>query len=123
MGKSAIRYQMTGYLIGPSYNVTKKALINALESSSGAQLVDPYLGQPKMCICERYSVTESRERGGYCAFEMAFVEVGTAGNDPVQMNSSEQLKGQASTTGDGAAETLNQPSSDASRSGQGIGHA
>jgi prophage DNA circulation protein len=123
MGRAATRYQMTGYLIGPSYHIGKKALMTALDGSSGAPLIDPYLAEPKICICERYSVTESRERGGYCAFEMGFVEVGTPGNDPQQMNSGQQLKGQASNTGDEAASSLNSATHDASRSGQGIGHA
>src|SRR4249919_523830 len=47
MGRAAIRYQMTGYLIGPSYHIAKKALMNALESSTGAPLIDPYLAEPK----------------------------------------------------------------------------
>jgi prophage DNA circulation protein len=119
MGRAATRYQMTGYLIGPSYHIGKRSLIDALEGSTGAPLIDPYLAEPKICICERYSVTESRERGGYCAFEMAFVEVGSAGNTPQQVNSGQQLQDQAQHTGDSAAARLD----GASQSGQGIGHA
>lgn len=122
MGRSAIRYHMTGYLIGPDYHVRKKALINELENSAGADLVDPYLAEPKKCICERYSVTESRERGGYCAFEMGFVEIGAPGNTPEIVNSVQQLNNQAQSTGNEAATSLNS-AADASRSGQGIGHA
>src|SRR5262245_12914699 len=66
MGRAVIRYQVTGYLIGPDYHDRKRALIAALENSEGASLVDPYLAEPKQCICERYAVTETRERGGYC---------------------------------------------------------
>ena len=51
-----------------------------LDGSDGGTLVNPYLAEPKTCICERYSVIEARERGGYCTFEMAFVEVGSPGN-------------------------------------------
>ena len=106
MGRSAFRYQMTGYLIGPSYHIRKKALMNALDNSEGGTLVDPYLAEPKKCICERYSVTESRERGGYCAFEMTFVELGSPGNTPMQINSQSQLQNQSTTTAQGAAKTI-----------------
>jgi prophage DNA circulation protein len=75
MGRAATRYQITGYLIGPSYNFAKRALMAVLDSSDGKELIDPYLAEPKLCICERYNVTETRERGGYCTFEMSFVEV------------------------------------------------
>jgi prophage DNA circulation protein len=123
MGRSVIRYQMTGYLIGPRYHITKKALINALENKAGAPLMDPYIAEYKTCICERYSVTETRERGGYCTFEMSFVELGAPGNNLQQVDSGSQLKEQASTTGDMEVETINGAGTDASVSGQGIGHA
>lgn len=81
MGRAAIRYQITGYLVAPDYYIAKQQLISALENSEGGVLVDPYnLGREITCICERYSVTEVRERGGFCSFDMLFVEIGTAGN-------------------------------------------
>jgi prophage DNA circulation protein len=107
MGRAATRYQMTGYLIGPSYHTVKKDLIEALESSEGAPLMDPYLATAKICICERYSVTETRERGGYCTFEMSFVEVGIPGNFPEQVNSKQQLQNGAQTLAQTAAQTAN----------------
>jgi prophage DNA circulation protein len=105
MGRSAVRYQITGYLIGPSYNIPKRELMNALDSGQGGELVDPYLAEPKLCICERYNVTETRERGGYCTFEMTFVELGSPGNTPEQISSAFQVQGQAQTTGQSAAAT------------------
>ncbi len=107
MGRTAFRYQITGYIIGPSYHEGKRALMNALDNSEGGQLVDPYIGEPKTCICERYSVSETRERGGYCQFEMTFVEVGSPGNTPEQISSMVQLQNFALTAGKYAATNLN----------------
>jgi prophage DNA circulation protein len=102
MGRSAMRYQITGYILGPSYFQGKQALMSALDKGEGL-LVDPYLASPKNCICDRYSVSETRERGGYCTFEMSFMEVGSPGNTPEQISSAVQTQSQASATGSSAA--------------------
>jgi hypothetical protein len=81
--------------------------MNALDSGQGGELVDPYLAEPKLCICERYNVTETRERGGYCTFEMTFVELGSPGNTPEQISSAFQVQSQSQTTGQSAAATAN----------------
>ena len=89
MGRHAIRYQITGYVIqrwAPSfgnmpfnYDEARDNLIRALEDTGPGRLVDPYNNTigPEIFQCERYSCTETRERGGYAQFEMAFVEAGT----------------------------------------------
>jgi len=106
MGKQAIRYQISGYLIGPDYHTRKAALVSALESSSGSALIDPYIGRPLVCICERYSVTEVRDRGGYCTLDMTFVEVGKPGNVSAATNSASAVKDAASSARDAAANML-----------------
>lgn len=108
MGRIARRYQMTGYLIAPNYNVAKDILIAQLENSEGAELVDPYRPRdtPLMCICENYRVIETRERGGFCTFEMRFVEIGTPGN-PGATNSGVQLAQQATNGNQQGANDLN----------------
>lgn len=85
MGKAAVRFQFSGYLIyrpdNPFYEYTAQRvrLYNALESSSGGKLVHPVFAPGGIdAQCERYSMSETRERGGYTQFEMAFVEVGKA---------------------------------------------
>jgi prophage DNA circulation protein len=112
MGRHAIRYQVVGYVIGPSYHIQKSALIAALDAEDAGPLVDPYLpindylgySGPVLFVCERYSVTEARERGGYAAFEMLFVEAGEPGNsldihDPAQdVNAAAALAVDASIT-------------------------
>jgi prophage DNA circulation protein len=108
MGRHAYRYQMTGYLIGPNYHLTKRALVKALEGEGGT-LIDPYLAEPRKFICERFSVTETRERGGYCTFEMAFVELGSSGNTVQQTDSKAQTENKAVETEKDAAVVVDTP--------------
>jgi prophage DNA circulation protein len=122
MGRAAFRYQMTGYIVGPSYHIGKAALMNVLDNSEGDQLVDPYLAQSKLCICERYSVSEHRERGGYCTFEMSFTEVGTVGNVG-QANTGDATNSQAQATSSDAAANVDTPNVVAPPGAGGIGHA
>jgi prophage DNA circulation protein len=109
MGRQAWRYQLNGYLIGPNYHITKRALMKALDNSAGGTLIDPYLAEPLMCICERYSVSETRERGGYCVFEMAFVELGASGNTVEQVDSRSQTENKAAEVGASAAANVDVP--------------
>lgn len=107
MGQHAIRYQVTGYVIGPNYHLEKEQLMAVLDRPEAAQLVDPYLPtQPLQAVCDRYSVTETRERGGYCTFEMSFVELGLAANTPTA-NTAKALQGQAAGTGAAGITSLN----------------
>lgn len=106
MGRHVRRYQVTGYLIGPDYGTDKRALIDALEDSEGGALIDPYLAEEMLCICERYSVTEVRERGGYCAFEMLFVEMGQPGNAQPQTDTGGAMLSKANSTGTATASLL-----------------
>jgi prophage DNA circulation protein len=107
MGRHAIRYQVTGYCIGPNYHLEKEQLVAILERPEAGLLVDPYRPtNPIMCVCERYSVSETRERGGYCTFEMSFVELGKAGNSPTP-NTLSALINQTAATGAAGANSLN----------------
>jgi prophage DNA circulation protein len=85
MGRMAIRFTISGYLVyrpgNPVYEYTSQRirLYNALEKSDSDTLVHPVFAPGGMRVqCERYSMTESRERGGYTQFDMQFVEAGEA---------------------------------------------
>src|SRR6185369_6109076 len=82
MGKTANRFTVAGYLIGPNYLTLKDALVEALEMDGPGtlRLPMPYLGADVEVMVINYSVTESRERGGMCGVEMDFVEYGQPGN-------------------------------------------
>ena len=107
MGRSAIRYAVTGYLIGPSYHLVKRALIKALESGTGGMLIDPYLPEPLLVVCDRYNVTETRERGGYCTVEMSFIEAGNPGNSIAPTSTGNAVNSAADNAADNAVDATN----------------
>ena len=76
LGRRARRWPVTGYCIGPGYIAARDALIAACEASGAATLVHPTLGQFQ-AKCDTYSVTEDKDRGGVCVFQMAFSEAGS----------------------------------------------
>ncbi len=85
MGRHAIRFAFTGYLIyRPSnavyeYTSQRKRLYDALEQEDAGRLIHPVFCPGGMLVMvERYTMTETRERGGYTAFEMQFVQAGSA---------------------------------------------
>jgi prophage DNA circulation protein len=84
MGRQSIRFNLSAYLIyspnNPMYEYTsqRKALYEALEKEGADTLVHPVFAPGGIKVmCERYTMTESRERGGYTQFEMQFVDAGT----------------------------------------------
>ena len=85
MGRRAKTHDITGYLIendprlGVDYRRARNDLILACEAEGPGLLILPTLPELKVA-CMNYSVTESRERGGYCIFQMRFVEYGKPGN-------------------------------------------
>ncbi len=75
MGRKMRGYSVAGYCIGPSYQDDRNALIRALEAEGSGTLVLPTLGE-FLVKAGPYSVREVRERGGFCEFEMNFLEAG-----------------------------------------------
>jgi prophage DNA circulation protein len=82
MGRSAIRWQITGYLIlrdkGIRGNLLSQIgdMINALEADGPGVLIHPTLGE-MLVQCERYSYSDKRTAGGYIEWDMQFVEAGS----------------------------------------------
>ena len=78
MGRAANAFQVQGYLIGPVYLQLKDNLIAALEQDGPGmlRLPMPYKMSDVMVMVQSYSITESREKGGFCQIEMGFVEYG-----------------------------------------------
>jgi prophage DNA circulation protein len=109
MGRHARRVQFSGYLIyrpsNPVYVYTdqRQNLYRALEQDDAGNLIHPVICPGGwLAMCERFTMTESRERGGYTQFEMAFVEAGkfvssqgvslnTASNVAIKATEAEQL--------------------------------
>lgn len=80
MGRRAKRFAITAYIIQspflPNYTLYRDRLIRELETEGSGTLVLPTL-PPETVVVDTYSVTERRERGGMCEFEIIFFEAGT----------------------------------------------
>lgn len=75
LGRKARRFTITGYLVGPSYNLPRDKLIKACEAPGQGELVHPYQGTLQV-VCEGVTVRERRQDGGYCEVSLTFVEDG-----------------------------------------------
>jgi hypothetical protein len=117
MGRVALRYQMTGYLIqapggggaGQSnlyngmdrdYDVARDRLETVLLAPNPGVLKDPF--NPRLQLngyngnlqfyCEKYSIVEAREKGGFAIVEMSFVEAGLPIGTAADMMSASQVQ-------------------------------
>jgi len=120
MGRAAVNYQITGYVIQRwgnvpignmpnDYDMARDLLIQALESNGPGTLVDPYNNAigPMSFQCQRYTLTESREHGGYAQFEMMFVEAGMAGGTFIGVSTVATLVNAANNSNAAAGTQLN----------------
>lgn len=106
MGRRARHWSVTAYLIGPNYIAARDALIAACEQEGSQSLVHPLLGTVQ-ANCDDYVATERRELGGYCVFELRFVEAGTQPGLSVTADTQSQV-GSAGANSDAAtASSLN----------------
>jgi prophage DNA circulation protein len=109
MGRSARRFPVTGYVIGPDYQIWRELLVLALESEGPGLLTlptwlqrDTFLVQPR-----EYTVRETRQAGGMAEFEMQFVEAGEAGfgssigSQQQSQAAADSTEGQTVATSDG----------------------
>jgi len=79
MGRRQKQFVVVGYVIGPDYETRRDALMAQLDLEVNGPLILPTSTDQKIVCCDRYSITERRERGGYAEFDMVFFE---AGKDP-----------------------------------------
>src|SRR4029434_8748302 len=86
MGRRAIEFTVRGYCITypfetefPLYSIdyrkARDALMKELETEGNGVLQLPTL-PPMTVVCQRYRLTEEEKLGGYCTFDMTFVEQG-----------------------------------------------
>lgn len=115
MGRHAARFQFSGYLIySPSpkpgfasYVQQRRDLIAALDQDDVGELRHPVLGNWQV-ICERYSMIETRQRGGYTEFDMSFVQSGSPGNSIISISTSGNVVEVASALENLSISTLGQ---------------
>lgn len=88
MGRKAVSFMVRGYCItyphggneGPTlyradYRIARDALQKRLENTKAGVLQLPLL-EPMKVKCQRYRLNEEDRFGGYCTFDMTFVEAG-----------------------------------------------
>lgn len=146
MGRHALRYQMTGYLIQAplnprdpnkniylagmprDYDVARDNLEAVLMNPSPGPLLDPYNPRlqiagaqmygnlslplygtfPLLFMCDKYTIIESREKGGFCQLEMSFVEAGIPGQAAPMVETSSSVVSTANNATAAAGAAANQ---------------
>jgi prophage DNA circulation protein len=92
MGRRAYGYTVRGYIVAfgrdtqdpryqRDYTIARDALRRALDQGGGGRLQLPSLPSVIVAV-DRYRMTEEMQRGGYCSFDMIFVEQGEAPGVP-----------------------------------------
>src|SRR6516162_1964569 len=93
MGRRTMEFSVRGYIItfpvdtgvplySRDYRVARDALITALEEAGPAVLQLPTM-KPFRVMCPQYRWSEEERAGGFCIFDMTFVEYGVATSTPV----------------------------------------
>jgi prophage DNA circulation protein len=93
MGRRAIEFSVRGYCISfmfdtgdtlynTDYRVARDLLRDRLETEGPGTLQLPSL-PPMQVVCPRYRLSEEEKLGGYCVFDMQFVEWGAPPFAPV----------------------------------------
>ncbi|MEY9186424.1 MULTISPECIES: DNA circularization N-terminal domain-containing protein [Bradyrhizobium] len=86
MGRQAREFSVRGYcivypydseilLFRRDYRQARNLLIDALEKEGPGVLQLP-TQPPQLVVCSRYRITEEERFGGYCVFDMTFLEYG-----------------------------------------------
>lgn len=82
LGRKAKDWKIKAFIIqGRNYNYqeARDALRKALTDYGPATLIHPWLGELNVAV-ERFSLHETTSRGGYCEFDIDFVEAGQREN-------------------------------------------
>lgn len=82
LGRKAKVWKIKAFIIqGRNYNYqeARDALRKALTDYGPATLIHPWLGELKVAV-ERFSLHETTSKGGYCEFDIDFVEAGQREN-------------------------------------------
>jgi prophage DNA circulation protein len=88
MGRAAGNFTVRGYCItypydaglplySRDYRVARNLLQQRLDEGGPGNLQLPTMA-PMLVVCQRYRLTEEEKFGGYCVFDMQFVEHGAA---------------------------------------------
>ncbi|PWT74308.1 MAG: hypothetical protein C5B60_06860 [Chloroflexi bacterium] len=78
MGRRFYGYTVRGYIVQSArerdYRTRRDALQKILDDGKPGDLRLPWMNTKTHVICRQYRLTEEDRRGGYCVFDMQFVE-------------------------------------------------
>lgn len=75
LGRATRKVTLTAFVIGPEYMAARDKLLGALEEEGPGTLVHPWYGSLQVSV-ESVQVRHHRADGGYCSFDLGFVEAG-----------------------------------------------
>lgn len=115
MGRRAIEFTVRGYILTyvrngegtlqkRDYQTARNLLITELEKEGAGPLQVNTL-DPVMVVCTRYRLSEEEKTGGYCVFDMGFVEFGAKPSQPVE-STRDTLVGQSQNATDRTVATM-----------------
>lgn len=104
MGRRGRVFPIVAFLIGPNYLDEKEDLIRALEAEGPGTLKLP-MQQDQQVACPRYSIQETRDKGGFCVIEMEFVEQGVPGFSVTSVSSAYDVATKAAALASTAAQS------------------
>jgi hypothetical protein len=87
------------------YTIARNLLIERLEEGGAGQLQLPMM-TPMIVVCSRYRLTEEDRAGGYCVFDMTFVEQGASPYTPI-VDPTEQLIAESKKLRDTVLDAIN----------------
>ncbi len=116
MGRHAIRWAMTGYVLhgdkrlearGVTVLQQRDALVRVLESFDAGILEHP-TSDPMLMMVERYSMSESKQKGGYWEFDMQYVEAGLPVLSVIEIATAQQIMASSLVAQGSASALMNQ---------------
>jgi hypothetical protein len=73
LGRTPRKHQVQAFLVGPDYQIQRDRLRDALDQLGPGTLVHPWLGNLTVVVLSARLI-ESTSKGGYCEFNIEFVE-------------------------------------------------
>lgn len=82
LGLKGREFVVDGYVVGTEYELTRDALLKALETPGPGELIHPYFGTRRVAVVS-FRVRQQRAEGGLAAFSITFRESSTKPAAPI----------------------------------------
>jgi prophage DNA circulation protein len=97
LGRAVRGFTVSGYVLGRDYGTDRDALISALEAKDPGTFQHPFKG-PLLVAVRRFHYRETKEEGGYCVFDIEFVEAGKAPSPTTLVSTADKVASSAKST-------------------------